>query len=101
MFTIGDKVAYPMHGAGVIEGIEEQTILGEPRSYYILRLSHSDMKVMRNLLRADSRKKLSTGEKKMLSNAKQLLMSEIVLAKGVSADSADKFIEDTIMNGVV
>ena len=34
MFTIGDKVAYPMHGAGVIEGIEEQTILGEPRSYY-------------------------------------------------------------------
>ena len=45
--------------------------------------------------------KLSTGEKKMLSNAKQLLMSEIVLAKGVSADSADKFIEDTIMNGVV
>ena len=37
----------------------------------------------------------------MLSNAKQLLMSEIVLAKGVSADSADKFIEDTIMNGVV
>ena len=46
MFTIGDKVAYPMHGAGVIEGIEEQTILGEPRSYYILRLSHSDMKVM-------------------------------------------------------
>ena len=57
--------------------------------------------VVRNLLRADSRKKLSTGEKKMLSNAKQLLMSEIVLAKGVSADSADKFIEDTIMNGVV
>ena len=46
MFTIGDKVAYPMHGAGVIEGIEEQTILGEPRRYYILRLSHSDMKVM-------------------------------------------------------
>ena len=45
MFTIGDKVAYPMHGARVIEGIEEQTILGEPRSY-LLRLSHSDMKVM-------------------------------------------------------
>ena len=46
MFTIGDKVAYPMHGAGVIEGIEEQTILGTPRRYYVLRLSHSDMKVM-------------------------------------------------------
>ena len=148
MFTIGDKVAYPMHGAGVIEGIEEQTILGEPRSYYVLRLSHSDMKVMvpvdtsgkvgvryivepedltevadkrnrdnmeklktgdlreiaevvRNLLRADYRKKLSTGEKKMLTNARQLLLSEIVLAKGISADSADKFIEDTVMHGDV
>lgn len=162
MFTIGDKVAYPMHGAGIIEGIEEQTILGRPRSYYVLRLSHSDMKVMvpvdtsgkvgvryivepedltevaeilqarstpmsdnwnkrnrdnmeklktgdlreiaevvRNLLRADYRKKLSTGEKKMLSNARQLLLSEIVLAKGISADSADKFIEDTVMHGDV
>ena len=31
---------------GAIEGIEEQTILGTPRRYYVLRLSHSDMKVM-------------------------------------------------------
>lgn len=57
--------------------------------------------VVRNLLRADYRKKLSTGEKKMLTNARQLLLSEIVLAKGISADSADKFIEDTVMHGDV
>lgn len=161
MFTIGDKVAYPMHGAGVIEGIEEQTILGTLRRYYVLRLSHSDMKVMvpvetsgkigvryivknsdlddvvnvlhsestpmsdnwnkrnrdnmeklktgdlkeiaevvRNLLRADHRKKLSTGEKKMLNNAKQLLLSEVVLVKNISADNADKFIEDAVLEGM-
>ena len=29
MFNVGDKVVYPMHGAGVIEGIEEKSILGE------------------------------------------------------------------------
>ena len=161
MFTIGDKVAYPMHGAGVIEGIEEQSILGTLRRYYVLRLSHSDMKVMvpveasgkigvryivknsdlddvvnvlhsestpmsdnrnkrnrdnmeklktgdlkeiaevvRNLLRADHRKKLSTGEKKMLNNAKQLLLSEVVLVKNISADNADKFIEDAVLEGM-
>ena len=35
MFNIGDKVVYPMHGAGIIEGIEEKEILGEKRKYYI------------------------------------------------------------------
>ena len=29
MFEIGDKVVYPMHGAGIIEGIEVKEILGE------------------------------------------------------------------------
>ena len=24
MFNVGDKVVYPMHGAGTIEGIEEK-----------------------------------------------------------------------------
>ncbi|MFZ5598395.1 MAG: CarD family transcriptional regulator, partial [Bacillota bacterium] len=34
MFKIGDKVVYPMHGAGVIEAIEEKEVLGEKRQYY-------------------------------------------------------------------
>ena len=29
MFNIGDRVVYPMHGAGVIESIEEREILGK------------------------------------------------------------------------
>ncbi len=29
MFNVGDKVVYPMHGAGVIESIEEKAILDE------------------------------------------------------------------------
>ena len=46
MFKIGDKVVYPMHGAGIIESIEEREVLGETRSYYIMRIAIGDMKVM-------------------------------------------------------
>lgn len=31
MFSAGDKIVYPMHGAGVICGIEEKKILGEKK----------------------------------------------------------------------
>lgn len=46
MYRIGDRVVYPMHGAGIIEGIEEKEILGASHRYYILRLPTKDMKVM-------------------------------------------------------
>ena len=38
MFTVGDKVVYPMHGAGLVEKIEDRQILGETRAYYIIRI---------------------------------------------------------------
>ncbi|MBR0600474.1 CarD family transcriptional regulator [Sinanaerobacter chloroacetimidivorans] len=157
MFAIGDKIVYPMHGAGIIEEIEEKKILGESRKYYILRVPCGDMKIMipiesseeigvrgiismeeinaviaflgretsemsnnwnrryrenmeklksgdiynvaevvRNLMRTDKEKKLSTGEKKMLSNAKQILVSEIILVKGIDQDAAIKLIHSAI-----
>ena len=36
MFQIGDMVCYPMHGVGVVEAIEEQSVLGETARYYVL-----------------------------------------------------------------
>lgn len=68
------------------------------------KLKTGDLKeiaeVVRNLLRADHRKKLSTGEKKMLNNAKQLLLSEFVLVKNISVDNADQMIEDAVLEGI-
>jgi CarD family transcriptional regulator len=157
MFSIGDKIVYPMHGAGIIEEIEEKKILGETRRYYILRVPCGDMKIMipvdssrdigvrfvasdaqfttvmetlegessqmssnwnrryrenmeklktgcviqvaevvRNLMRTDREKKLSTGEKKMLSNAKQILLSEIILIKDIELCAAAVIVEDAI-----
>jgi CarD family transcriptional regulator len=46
MFNIGDRVVYPMHGAGVIESIEEREILGEFEQYYIMKLPFGEMRVM-------------------------------------------------------
>ncbi len=46
MFSIGDKVVYPMQGAGIIEKIERQHILGEDRDYFVLKSPYSDMKIM-------------------------------------------------------
>ena len=144
MFLVGDKIVYPMHGAGVIEAIEQRTILGEVREYYVLRMPIGEMQVLvpvhavrdaglrpivnretvdrvfallreevtleqgnlnrryrsnleklksgdifelasvvRNMTRRDQEKGLSTTEKKMLENARQLLVSELALVEEV------------------
>lgn len=144
LFSIGDRVVYPMHGAGIIEAIEEREILGLRKQYYIMKLPIGDMKVMipvdgvdgvglrqvigqedltrvldvlagertkmstnwnrryranaeklksgnifevaevvRNLTLREKEKGLSTGERKMLDSAKQILVSEVVLARNI------------------
>ena len=154
MFKIGDKVVYPMHGAGVIEAIEEKEVLGEMKHYYILRLPIGNMKVMipidhgrdvglrqvitqddvqvvlrilsdkstsmppnwnrryranlekiksgniyevaevvRNLIKRDKEKGLSSGERKMLENARQILISELVLATELEEDKAQSLVD--------
>ena len=52
MFNVGDKIVYPMHGAGTIDSIEEKDILGEKQSYYILKMP-GEVKVMVPTLTAE------------------------------------------------
>ena len=157
MFSVGDKIVHPMHGAGVIKKIEEKKILGEVRAYYVLKLPCNDMDVMlpvdseesvgirdivdksvidrviqllkspstamdanwnrrcrsnmellrtgdilrvaevvRNLTRVDRVKKLSAGEKKMLSTARQILISEIILVCDLTKEEAVDLVESSI-----
>ncbi|MDD3840728.1 MAG: CarD family transcriptional regulator [Clostridia bacterium] len=157
MFKVGDKVVYPMHGAGIIEAIEEKEILGDKKRYYVLRMPIGDMKVMipmdniddigirdvigdsdvekvmevlngeetempsnwnrryranlekirsgdifqvadvvRNLILRDREKGLSTGERKMLNNAKRILVSELVLVKECDESDAENLIEESV-----
>jgi len=53
--------------------------------------------VVRDLMRVDHEKRLSTGEKKMLSNAKQILISELILACGKEEDELVLLIEKAVM----
>lgn len=157
MFEVGDKIVYPMHGAGVIEAIEEQEVLGRRQRYYVMRLPINDMKVMvpceglkgiglrevmsdqlfpkvvealrsrrhqptknwnhryranmekirsgdilelaevvGNLSARDREKGLSTGERKMLDNARQILLSEIILAKDLGLDQANHLLNEVL-----
>jgi len=156
MFNVGDKIVYPMHGAGTIDAIEEKDILGEKQAYYIIKMP-GEVKVMvptakaeeigvrniiskenavkvfeileenetemsnnwnkryrdnmekmksgdiyevadvvRNLAFKQKEKGLSTGEKKMLNNAKQILVSELVLAEHASKEEVENLIDNKI-----
>lgn len=153
MYDIGDKIVYPMHGAGVIESIEEKEILGEKKSYYIMKMPVGEMKVMipiscagnvgirdvidksiadrvfrslegstieqpanwnkryrenmikiksgnvfdvaevvKHLIIRERQKGLSTGERKMLNSAKQILISELVLAENMKPGEVEELI---------
>ncbi|AHF05870.1 CarD family transcriptional regulator [Desulfitobacterium metallireducens] len=79
MFGIGDKVVYPMHGAGVIEAIEDREVLGESRQYYVMHIPVGNMKVyipMNNIEQLGIRQIISPSEVpdvfKILENESQL-----------------------------
>ena len=46
MYSIGDKISYPMHGAGLVEAIEDKEVMGEVQRYYVIKMSYDDMTVM-------------------------------------------------------
>lgn len=46
MFKVGDKIAHPMHGAGVIDSIVQKKVNGVVREYYFLKLPADGMLVM-------------------------------------------------------
>jgi CarD family transcriptional regulator len=45
-FEVGDKVIYPNHGLGIVERIEEKTILGTTCGFYHLRIVANDTTVL-------------------------------------------------------
>jgi len=56
------------------------------------------VEVVRNLTIRDMEKGLSTGEKKMLSNARKILISELVLAKDMSEEAVVEKIDNILEN---
>ena len=78
MFNVGDKIVYPMHGAGVIDSIEEKNILGEKQSYYILKMP-GEVKVMVPTAKAEE-----VGVRNIIDK-----QAELGSSKGLSIDNTN------------
>ena len=156
-FRVGDRIAHPMHGAGVIDSIVSRRINGKDREYYVLKIPAGDMQVMipvdasesigvrpivgsdeaeriledipgiqvsmtqnwnkryrenmmkiksgnlmevatvvKGLTERERQRGLSTGERKMLHSAKQILISEIVLSQNASYEDVEERINTAL-----
>ena len=79
-----------------MEGIEVDMTQNWNRRYRenMVRLKSGDLlevaRVIKGLTIRDQKRGLSTGERKMLHSAKQILISEIVLSKSVSYESVEE-----------
>ncbi|MCL2048512.1 MAG: CarD family transcriptional regulator [Defluviitaleaceae bacterium] len=80
MYQKGDKIVYPLYGAGVIESIEEKEIEGEPQTYYVLNIPVGNLKIMISAAKArDLRIRLihsSDDIKTFLLNATKIVMPD-------------------------
>ncbi len=160
MFRIGDLVAHPMHGAGVIDAIVQEKVAGSTQEYYVFkmpvgglllkipvvnsgaiglraiitpeeaelliasipalevesntnwnkryqenlqRLKSGDLRevarVIKGLMTRDTRRGLSTGERKMLQTAKRILISEIVLTEQTDYEAVETRIDCAMTQG--
>jgi len=156
MYNKGDRIVYPLYGAGIIENLEAKDIDGQVFTYYELNIpvgnllikisaakaealgvrpvlpktevteelhsivnEHVDMPdnwnlrykenmdrlktgklsqvaiVFRSLLVRERDRGLSTAEKKMMTNAKQIILSELILSLDVERTVAEDILNDT------
>lgn len=154
---IGDKIVYPMHGAGEITGMEENEVGGVLNSYYVFRLPMGNLKLMlpvdkleeigirelinpaqvpevveilkaetesfngswnkrfnmnlerlktgnildaavvaRNLTRQNNKKRISSGEKRLLDLSRQILISELVYVCNKTPEEVTEWIDELI-----
>ena len=154
MFSVGDLVVHPMHGAGVIDAIVQEKVAGSTQDYYVfkmpvgglllkiptansqtigvrsviqrpeaealiaaipslaveessnwnkryrenlLRMKSGDLyevaRVIKGLMFRERKRGLSNGERKMLHTARQILLSELVLAEDSGYEEVERRVE--------
>ena len=59
-------------------------------------LGYEVAEVVRDLWRRDKDRGLSAGEKRMLSKARQILVSELALAEGTNEDKAEVLLDEVL-----
>jgi CarD family transcriptional regulator len=53
MYSVGDEVVYPQHGAGTVTRIEQREVRGRRRDYLTIQILHNHMTVMVPVENAD------------------------------------------------
>ncbi|MCL1995526.1 MAG: CarD family transcriptional regulator [Defluviitaleaceae bacterium] len=53
MFSVGDKIVYPMHGAGIVHNIQEKEVDGQILTYYVLTIPIGSLTVTISNKKAD------------------------------------------------
>lgn len=53
MFNVGDRVVYPMYGAGVVEGLENRFVDGRDVEFYVIRIPVGNLKIMVSVEKAE------------------------------------------------
>lgn len=157
LFSKGDKVVYPLYGAGVIEDLEHGEAQGAPEMFYVLDIPVSNLKikisaakaesggirkaypkekvldilrksagmtvamsdnwslrykenfekiksgslhdvavVFRALLKREKTRSLSSAEKKMLTQAKQIIISEIAVSQNIERNMAEEILFEAV-----
>lgn len=157
MFGVGDKILYPVQGAGIISEVEQCEVLGVLKNYYRLQMpignitiripvdmlnhlgvrdiiskeeiekvlayfSNRDFEenynwnkryrenveklktgsiydavdVYKVLAKREREKSLSTGERKMFANTKQVLFSELMLAGDLVLEEVEKMVNQAV-----
>ena len=56
MYKKGDKIVYPLYGAGVIEDLEDKEIDGQLQTYYVLSIPVGNLKLMISSSKAETHK---------------------------------------------
>jgi len=46
VFSVGEKIVYPMHGAGIVEAVESRTVGGKNVDYYKVRITNGNITLM-------------------------------------------------------
>lgn len=161
MYSVGDKVVHPMHGAGIVKDIKKIVLGGVEREYYVVCFAVGNMVsdipvngceqigirdviskdeakrvldyfhkqkigddinwnkrqrenmakiksgdiyqvagVLKELMCRDRRKGLSTSERKTLSSARQIVMSELMLSGVAGESDIELILEDTVSETV-
>jgi len=157
MYQKGDKILYPLYGAGIIENLEDKDIDGEIQTYYVLNIPVGSLKIMISAAKAESHnvrpilpadeilvvlaqtlelqvempdnwtlrykenmdriksgdlpqvalvyhslllrereRGLSTAEKKLMTTAKQIILSELILALDIDRVEAEEILDNTL-----